>query len=292
MPRPEIRDNKFVYFISIPTLIRLFAVGLGIVPPIFFTALLIFKLGFGPTLASVKNDFGLWLVLAAIFLPYVALFLCLAQPPRNWLSRLEFEGKSIRLVPKPLLRWIGEPTKQIPINPCSDELILCSGSRDSIPLGFRVIVRGQNHRDLELKIESGARLTPHQAKILSDRAAAAIGISPRLIERKSDGADTLQEVPWAPEKHSSFSLASGTVVFAASPFMCGITAAALRVGWPVAVGAGLAIWLLESALLFVCAPAFGERRDFSTALWLSTLITFSATYSATFAFTSYLFGSQ
>jgi hypothetical protein len=190
------------------------------------------------------------------------------------------------------LRWIGEPTKEIAIDPLSDTLFLCAGGVDRSPYGFRVIVRGPNHHNQELPVKSGARLTALQAKALSDGAAAAAGVHLQLINREFDGTGSPRDVPWTPAQRSNLLRGFGKAALSTSPFISGIAVAALRASWLAAASTGLAIWLIQSVFLYIYARFSREQRKFPTLLWLSTLITFSACYAATVAFVSYLFGSQ
>src|SRR5208337_1757487 len=177
-------DASFVYYVPIPHSIQIFLlIFTGILLAIFF-GIPLHQFGLMGTVRSFSTNLGLWLIMAAMFMPLLVWFICLAYPPKSWLARLEFGRNCIRLVPKPPLRWIGEPTREIPIDPSFDELFLCAGSVDRSPYGFRVIVRGPNHHIHELKVGSGARMTERQSKILSNGAATATGVPLQLISRK------------------------------------------------------------------------------------------------------------
>jgi len=288
MNEQEHSGGKFIYFIPVPPSIQAFLLVFSAFLMMIFFGVPLHQFGLAGTIRSFSSDLGVWLIMAAMFLPLLALFICLAYPPRSWLARLEFERECIRLVPKPPLRWIGEPTKEIPIDPSSNELILCAGNADGAPYGFRVIARGLNHRLQELNVASGARLTARQAKALSKGVAASIGVRLQLIQREFDDAGALREVPWAPSQGSDRLRSFGKVALAVSPFASGVAVAALRAGLPIAACAGFAIWLMQSAFLYFYTRASCEKRRFPTLLWLSTLITFSSLYMATYAVASYL----
>jgi hypothetical protein len=292
MTRSEKASSKFIYFVPIPSSIQAFLLAFAAFLLTIFLGVPLHQLGLMGTIQSFSKDMGVWLVMAAMFLPVFAWFICLAYPPRSWLARLEFEPRCIRFVPKPPLRWIGEPTKVIPIEPSSDELLLCAGSVDSSPYGFRVMVRGSSHHGYELKVQSGACLTARQAKVLSDGAAPATGVPLRLIKRELDDKNVLREVPWTPSQQSGLLPGLGMIALAVSPFVWGIVVAVLRAGLFVAAGTGLAIWLIQSAILFSCGSASRLKSKSPIPLWLSTLVTFSASYTATFALTSYLFAAR
>lgn len=289
-------DTRFVYYVPIPRSIQTFLlVFAGILLAIFF-GIPLHQFGLMGTIQSFSTNLVLWLIMAVMFLPLLAWFICLADPPRSWLARLEFDRNCIRLVPKPPLRWIGEPTAEASLGSHPKEILLCRGSRDNSPLGwsgqgnfpygFRVIVRSAEGHNRELKVSSGDRLSAHQSKILMDGIFAATGLPVRLVQREFAADGSFREMLWTPTGRSAQFGWIAKLAFAATPFIGGIVAGCLRANCLTVMAAGIALWLGQTLAVFLYAHL--SRQKLPIVYWLSTVFTFSATYIASFAFVFYI----
>ncbi|MGO8758439.1 MAG: hypothetical protein ACLQG3_09975 [Terracidiphilus sp.] len=291
----------FTYYIPIPYpyLIRVIVLAFA---AFFLCVFLSIPIRIGPerTFESVKADPLLWLLLIGVFTPAVALFLLLAFPPRSWLARLEFDRSCIRLVPKSLLRWIGEPSVEVPMSSQTQEILVCKGSKDfysgvfvttpgPYPYGLRILARSAGGHDRELKVETGGRLSAHQAGFLIEGITASTGLPVRFIKREADDKGVIQELPWSPEEHFTHFGGLLKLAFAATPLIGGAVVGYLRApGFSVAL-AGTALWLVQMFALFAYAR-FTKQRSWSAALyWLSALFTFAASYSMAFVLVYFLF---
>jgi hypothetical protein len=142
MPSPVDPLPNFAYPLPVPSVSRKIALT---VATIFFCgfAYLPAKIGLPRTLESLSNDPFIWLLLAGIILGPGAFFLVLAFLPKSWRPRVEFSRGAIRYFPIPVLRWMGEPSSEIPVKSDVREIIICQGSRDSARYGFRIMARAE-----------------------------------------------------------------------------------------------------------------------------------------------------
>lgn len=128
--------------------------------------------------------------------------------PRRWRGRLEVRNLDLFLHPNPFMHQFGEPTSTVRIGPETSEILICRGSQDTYPwslsnrgnypMGFRVLVRSSDGRDRELKVETGERLSPRQARILSEGITSATRLPVRFVRREGEANAEKKEIPWTP----------------------------------------------------------------------------------------------
>lgn len=281
------KAERFVYYVPFPPLSR----GIALAFALFFLCAFLyipFAWGLQHSLQSMHDDPSLWLIFILLFGPGIAFFVVLAFPPKSWLSRLEVQHDRIRLVPKPPLRWIGEPTREIPIDEGCEQILVCHGSSDSIPLGFRVcVVAGKGQRRV-LQIASAMRLARQQATDLVDGIAKAIGLPVYLIQRIAKPGEAVQEVPWLPEERSMSWRPLGVIALGLAPWIGGIVVGFLGMGTAVAAVVGVCLWLCQTASLMIYARLSDRKSKFPMIRWFSTVFTFAASYIVAYAVTAFL----
>ena len=271
--------DKFIYLIPPPTLSRTIA----LMTVAFFLSCFLYlpyKLGIAKALNSLEQDPLLWLLLVGMVGFPIAFFLVLAFPPRSWHARLEIGREAIRLVPKPVLRWIGEPPSVLQIDEKTDEVLILCGFRDNLKIGFRVLLRSRDGSQHDFKVESADRLSPHQALILSEGITCATGLPVKLIKREKAEGGELEEMPWAPAGWNASLPGIAKVLFAMTPFLGGIVVGLLRPGPAIVVLVGIVLWLGQTLALFAVSHFTHQKTKMTAVLyWLTTLITFSASYA-------------
>lgn len=288
MSRSMGSGEAFIFYIPTPHLVRDAILALGAALLLLFFSIP-FHLGLARTSQSIQDDPSLWLILVPMFgLPILAV-LRLAFQPKSWLARLEFRSDCIRLVPKPVLRWIGEPPAELAFESEAKEILLCEGSRDNSSLGFRVLLRGAGSPDLELRVPSANCLGPRQARILVEGIAAATGFPVRLIRHEDTTKGAVQEKPWIPRKPSLKLGGLAILFFAAAPFGGGLAVAYLHLDMSVVVVTGIGLSMCQILALLIYAHFLRERRKPAAIYLASTFFTFAASYAAAFVFASYLF---
>jgi hypothetical protein len=278
-------------------MVRVLELAIAVAVLLIFLGTPLVDLGLTGKFESIRNNPSLWLVMAGMFAPLFAVLWLFAFPPQSWLARLEFDHNCIRLVPKPLLRWIGEPSTEIPLSPRTSEILVCRGSLDNsslgwsgagnFPYGFRLLVRSLEGHDRELKVSTGDRLSVHQSKILADGITAATGLPVRLIQRKFATDGSYQVITWTPSNRFAQLGALAILAFSATPFVGGIVAGFLRVNPLIAVAVGVALWLIQTLAVYLYARLL--RQKFPIVYWLSTVFTFSASYAVSIVCAFYLF---
>lgn len=277
--------EDFIYYVPLPTSIRNIELAFAsFVAGVFL--LIPYRLGFNHTLQAIQNDPLIWLLLIAIFAPGIALFVLFAFPPKSWAARIEVDRDHIRLVPRPPLRWIGEPTVEIALSAHCQRVVLCRGGVDGSRYGLRILICGENRNHQEFKVNS-ASLTVRQAKTLANGIANATGISVDLIQRRQSDRGEMSDVPWAPDSAVSHLRGIATVAFAATPLLGGITVGLMRASGPTAALAGILLWLAQTAAVLIYARSSGQRSRLALLHWLTKAVTFAASYSAVFLITAY-----
>jgi hypothetical protein len=236
----------------------------------------------------MHDDPLFWLVLIAIFGPMVAFLGLLAFPPKSWLTRLEVTKDRLRLVPKPPLRWIGEPALEMHIDESCKEILVCRGSIDTVPFGFRIGVTPGNDRRRELKIESGTRLSKQQATILVNGIGDATGLPVRLLQRESKAGGQTREVPWLPDGRFAFSRAFALVAFGLAPWIGGIAVGFLGSGAAVGAAVGVCLWSCQIVSLWLYARLLDGKSKFPTIRSFATVFTFAASYMVAYVLTKFL----
>jgi hypothetical protein len=292
MINSEEPGEMFSYFIPIPSFLRGLLLAFAALFLLMFFGIPVGLFGLTGTFEKIGTDPSVFLMPAAMFALLVFWFLFLAFPPGSWLAKLEFGHDRIRFIPKPPLRWIGEPSVEVPLFSLPKEILLCRGSKDKSPYGFRVLLRWANGRDREIKVETVERLSGHQSALLIERIAAATGLSAQLVQRQylADGA--IQEVPWIPAGRSWGLGAIAKLAFVSMPFVAGGVVAYLNLGPLVIAAVGIAIWLSQTLAVFILDRASNRRSKSAMLYWLTTRFTFGATYAATVYLVSFLFRNK
>jgi hypothetical protein len=279
------------YFIPIPSMGR--AIALAYVA-FFLTCFMYISIKLGPsrTFVSVGNDPFPWIFLILTFGMTIVFFLRLAFPPRSWLARLEFARDRVRFVPKPILRWIGEPSSEIPLSLHSKEILLCRGSQGNSPYGFRVLLRSESGQDREIKVETGYRLNLRESAILTNLITAATALPVRMVQRRVLTGGGTEETPWTPVGRSAELGALAKLAFAALPFIGGGVVGFLGSTPLFAAAFGAVLWLNQTLAVFILARDSHQRSRPAMLYWLTTLFTFGASYAATVVVVSFLFRSR
>jgi hypothetical protein len=279
--------ERFVYYIPFPP----FTVGIAITFASFLLCAFLFipySLGIQHTLRSMHDDPLFWLFLIVMFGPAIAFLGLLAFPPKGWLMRLEVTKDRLRLVPTLLLRWIGEPTQEMRIDESSEEILVCRGSVDAIPFGYRVSVAPENGQERELKIESGARLNRQQAAIFANGIAEVTRLPVRLFQRESSADGQTREVPWLPDGRFAFSRSLAMVALGLAPWIGGIVVGLIGTGTAVAAAVGVCLWLCQVVSLMLYARLLDGKSKFPMIHSLATVFTFAASYMVAYVLTKFL----
>jgi hypothetical protein len=227
-----------------------------------------------------------------MFAPLLASIFLLNFQPRSWLERMEFNSACIRYVPKPVFRWIGEPNVEIPVTSLAKEIVICQGSMDNIPYGFRVFVRGANIQNREIKVETAERLKLRDSTILTEGIATATGLSVRLVQRQHLSGGVTQETPWVPSGQISWLRPFAILIFFSLPFVGGAVVGFLSASPLVIVTVGITLWLSQTLGVVIYARNSHKQLKFAFLYWLTTLFTFAATYAFTVVIVSFLFRSH
>lgn len=286
-PTESAPRETFVYFIPFPSVLPAFELAIASVVLLIFIGIPLGNLGLQRTLESIRNNTWLWLVMAAMCAPLIGLCLRFAFPPNSWLARLEFRQDGVRFVPRPVLRWIGEPTTDISLSPQPREILLCRGSQDRIPYGYRLLIRWPEGRDRVIKLETGSRLNARQSGILINGITTATGHPVHLVQRQFAADGSYREIPWTPAKSSTHLGGIAKTALAATPFIGGIVIGLLRPGILTVVMVGIALWLCQTLAVFSYARITHQRSKLATLYWFTTLFTFAASYAAAFAIVFY-----
>jgi hypothetical protein len=282
----------FVYFIPNPSLLRVILLAIAALFSLILFGIPLNDLGFTRILETINDDPSFLLMPFIMIAPVILSSLLLAFPPRSWLARLEFRRDCIRSIPRPVLRWIGEPSVEIPLSAHPKEILLCRGSKDNSPYGFRVLLRGANGHDREIKIETGERLNKREAAILTEGVTDATGLSARLVQRQHPAEGTIQEVQWIPTGGIAWLGAIAKLAFISLPIVGGAAVAYRSPSPIVIVAVGIALWLSQTLAVFIWANASQRQSKSAMLYWMTTLFTFGATYAATVALVSLMLHSR
>jgi len=294
MTTSKVTGDKFVYFVPFPALSRVIA----LVTPGFLISALIYI----TILGALERDPFLWLLMVGTLGIPIAPFLLLAFPPKSWHARLEVEHDSICLIPVPPLRWIGEPCTKISLGAHTREVLLCRGSSDNsfygwsgqgnFPYGFRLIVRSIDGHDSALKVP-GDRLSAGQSEVLTEGIAAATSLPVRLMQRNFSSDGSFKEVPWTANGHFAQLSGIAKLLFAVTPFIGGVAAGYIHPVPAITVAIGIALWLGQTLALFAFVQFSNQKPNmFSTLYWLTTAITFAASYSVIYFLVSSIARTQ
>lgn len=239
---------------------------------------------------TFRSDSVIWAILGAVDGSLIGFFIVLAFLPRSWRAGLEFGQGHVRLIPRPILRWIDEPSYvDMALGSRMQEIIICRGTRNNSPFGFRVILRAAGVPDREFKVESGDDLNAREAKALTDGIIAATGVPVRLIERKARKDGTVREGIWTPAGKSMLWIELARVIAVALPFVSGGVAGELRPSYGVVAIAAIAVWSFQSLGVFLFNRFTHKRRKFAASKWLLSFFNFVLEYATTYAFVSLLF---
>ncbi len=282
-------SGRFTWYIPTPSISRAIALAYTAILLGLFVGIPLHILGPRRIIGSFYDDALLWLCLISGFGCLIGFFLLLAFPPRSWRARLEFGRDYVRFIPVPILRWIGEPAAEKPLGQDLKETLICEGRQEKSPYGFRVLLRGVQGPDSVLAVPIPVRLSAHESRRLTNGIIAATGLPTRLVRRVANEGGTVQEIPWTPTGQSSLLAGFAKLIPAASPIIGGIVVGYLRPNPAIVVITGIALWLSETIGLFLYAHFSHQRSKYAALLWLTTLITFSAAYAATFAVVAYMF---
>lgn len=281
-------DEGFKFFIPPASLSR--AVALG------YASIVLLIVLAAPVLANKGYWNPVFFLLLLGIAPLVIFFLILAFPPLSWLARLEVDRDRIRYIPVPPLRWIGESATMLSLTKKTREVLICQGSRDTyggvfttdkreFPYGFRLILRDSEGQDNELKIKTGNRLNPHQAQVLTTGIAATTGLLVRLVKREVRNDEAPQEAAWIPNSRSANLAAFSKLAFAFTPLLGGIVAGLSRASGARAALVGIVLWLAQTAIVVILGQPSPRRSKLTFAYWLTTAVTFAASYTVVYLIT-------
>ena len=279
----------FIYPIPIPPAVRVLAAVVAVVLFAILFGIPLIDLGAARMVETFRNGSVAWAVLGALVGSLMAFFMVLAFPPRSWRAGLEFGHDHVRLIPRPVLRWIDEPCAELVFGPRVEQIFLCRGSRDNSPLGFRVILRAAGIPDREITLESGDNLSFRQCKMLSNGIAAATGLQVRLIERTIREDGTVRERTWHPARWSVSLADLAHMTAVALPFVGGAVIGYLRLKYVDVLMAVLGLWSLQTLCVLLFNRLSYQARKFAASDWISSFFNFALEYATTFAFVSYLF---
>lgn len=243
-----------------------------------------------------------WLILLGVS-PVIFFFVLMAFPPLRWRARVEVQRDAIRYVPVPPLRWIGETATALAITKETQEILICRGSRDTyggffvsdsrpFPYGMRVILRDADGSEKQLRVKTGNRLSPHQAKLLVEGITSATGLPVRTIKREIRDGGALQENPWSPDNSFASSAGLAKFVFAAAPLLGGVVVGLLRASGVTAALVGISLWLAQTVGMLIAGSLAHQRSKLTWVFWLTTVFTFAASYTVVFLITENILRSR
>ena len=291
MTRSAKTGRDFVYFVPLPPVSRNIALTFAAIILLMF-AILPIRLGIKRTCESLQDDLLLWLLLLAVFAPCIGWMIRLAFPSRRSLARLEFGNKTIRFVPKRILRWIGEPSVEAPILPNLQEIVLCPGTREYPHNGFTVLLRQSNGTSHEVNVPTGSLLNARESEILTQGIGQTTGLPVRLVQRKRGRGGAIEETAWVPAARSPNPSVFAGLILAATPLIGGTLVGFMGLSPAIAAGAGIALWLVMTLVALAIENRFPSKKKFPTLLWLTTLVTFAAVYAVAFVVTNFLTRGQ
>jgi hypothetical protein len=285
-------DPMFVYVIPIPPAVRVLALAVSVALFTILFGIPLIDLGPARMVETFRSDTATWAIFGGLVGSLIAFFIVLAFPPRSWHAGLQFENGYVRLNPRPVLRWIDEPSVEMFFGFRVQEILLCRGSRDDSSFGFRVILRAVGAPDQQIKVETGDNLNHRQSKLLADGITAATGLAVRLVEFKAGKGGMVREMPWTPASHSMQWLELGKVAAAVLPVAGGILIGNLRPSPAAVILTGIALWLVEVLGVFLYHRFSHQERTVSASNWFSSLVNFAFAYTIAFAFVIYVFGKH
>jgi hypothetical protein len=203
-------------------------------------------------------------------------------------TRLEFACDGLRFVPNRVMRLIGEPATFVAITPQSAEIILCHSFWQERPNGWRIIVRTANGAEHELGGNAGLYLRAADVNTLAKAITQTTGLPVRVVIRRTPLNGAVEETPWTPPNTKTNTLIGFGLASACLPLVGGISMGWLSPRPAIVVVVGLALWLCMMLALFLLARTEPSRKKFPTLHALTTLVTFSATYSVCVVVTDYL----
>ncbi|HEV2136314.1 MAG TPA: hypothetical protein VGR47_18890 [Terracidiphilus sp.] len=281
---------KFVYSVPIPASVRVLAAAVAIVLFAILFGIPLIDLGAARMVETFSSDSVSWAILGGIVGSLMAFFIVLSFPPRSWRAELEVEQDRVRLIPRPVLSWIDEPAAMdMELGPRVQEILLCRGTRNNSPFGFRIILRAFDVPDREFKVETGDDLALRDTRILSDGITAATGLPVRLIERRTRKDGSVREGIWIPPSRALPSTELARLVAVAFPFVCGAVAGYLQPGYLTAVIGWMALWSIQMLGLFLYNRFVHQRTTLGTFNWFYSLFNFAVEYATTFAYVSFMF---
>lgn len=281
---------KFVYTIPFPFAVRALAAATAVALFAILFGIPLIDLGAARMVETFSSDSVVWAILGALDGSLIGFFMVLAFLPRSWRAGLEFGQDRVQLIPRPVLRWIDEPSSvDMAFGSRMQEIIICRGTRNNSPFGFRVILRAVGVPDREFKVETGDDLNAREAKVLTDGIIAATGVPVRLIERNARKDGTVREGIWTPAGKSRIWIELAKVIAVALPFVCGGVAGVLRPGYVDVAIAAIAVWSVQSLGVLLFNRFNHRQRTFRASKWLLSFFNFVLEYATTYAFVSLFF---
>jgi hypothetical protein len=280
---------KFVYTIPIPFAARALAATTAVALFAILFGIPLIDLGTARMVETFRSDSVAWTILSAMDGSLIGFFMVLAFLPRSWRAGLEFGQDRVRLIPRPILRWIDEPSSiDMAFGARMQEILICHGTRNSSPFGFRVILRAAGVPDREFKVETGDDLNAREVKMLTDGIIAATGIPVRLIERKTRKDGTVREGIWIPAGKPFLWMDLARVLAVALPFASGGLVGELRPSYAGVAIAAIAVWSLQSSGVLLFNRLAQKQRKFTASKWLLSFFNFALEYATTFAFVTFV----
>jgi hypothetical protein len=294
---------KFVYSIPVPSVSR----NIALTAATFFLCILAsfpLELGLTQSIDSISDDPLLWLLLAAMLGSGAAFCLVLAFSPKNWRARIEFAREQIRYFPTPVLRLLGEPASEMPVTSDVREVFICQGRQDSFQsfffwtrpqecsYGFRIMVRSKDGHTRELRVSTADRMNARQAKALSDGIMAATGLPVRMIKREFSDTGALREVSWNPVGRSVHLGGLAKLSIVVTPFIGGIAIGIMHANGVTVVTVGICLWLLQTLAAYLYASISRQWLKFAAPYWVTTTVSFVASYAVMFFLTASLLRSR
>jgi hypothetical protein len=236
-----------------------------------------YKLGLGRFFESLFYFSATWIVMLMLA-PPIAFFIWLAFLPRSFLPRIEISRTRICVVPGRMARFFAEAPVGIDLTPFSREILLCHSVRPGLEVGFRLVVRAADGTERGLDANSMNYLNARGSQELAEGISAVTGMPVRLLERVRQNDGTVQEKPWSPPPTSSMIVVGIALIAGVLPFAAGGVIGAI---WPtplIIVAVGLGLWLIQMSVPCLLARWTGSKAIFPSALSLTTVFTFSASY--------------
>lgn len=272
------RGEPFVVYIT-PS------VGFRVIPLAYIAFLLLeaarfpSTIGLGRLADGFRNYPVLWWLIV-LLVASLAFALRLAFPRRRSHARLQIQHDGVTFIPRRVDRYLfAEPGTEAPITPQSNEILLCHSFLEGLPDGYRVIVRGDDESEREMRVRFYAVPDVQDCRTIVESMTAVTGLPVRLVIRRRLMDGTVQETPWIPiTRKANTSRSFVIVTTGATPFIGGIIIGYLQPRPAIIAVTGVALWCGQMLATFAYARSNLTRTKFPVLYALTTVFTFGAVY--------------